>query len=84
VASAAFFVPAQARDAGFLAVASDPPASIAIDGANTGKITPQPHLALAPGRHVLTLVTVDGARRRTIGFTIERGSTTKLTVHLTS
>lgn len=69
---------------GFLDVASDPPARIAIDGTETGKTTPQLHLALAPGHHKLTLVTLDGARQRVIGFAVEAGQTTKLTVHLAS
>jgi hypothetical protein len=71
-------------DSGFLDVASDPPAKIAIDGAETGKVTPQDHLELKAGHHKLTLVTLDGAHSRTIGFTVEAGQTTKLTVHLAS
>jgi DNA-directed RNA polymerase subunit K/omega len=71
-----------AQDTGFLDVASDPPAKIAIDDAETGKVTPQPHLELKVGHHKLTLVTLDGAHRRTIGFNIEPGQTTKLTLHL--
>ncbi len=69
---------------GFLDVASDPAAKIAIDGVEIGKTTPQLHLALAAGHHKLTLVTVDGAHQRTIGFTVEAGQTTKLSIHLTS
>ncbi len=69
---------------GFLDVASDPAAKIAIDGVDTGKTTPQLHLALAAGHHKLTLVTLDGAHQRNIGFAIEAGQTTKLTIHLAS
>jgi len=80
--------PRVARDAqadtGFLDIASDPPATIAIDGNDTGKVTPQPRLELKAGHHKLTLVTLDGAHARTIGFTVEAGQTTKLTIHLAS
>jgi hypothetical protein len=76
--------PGDTHDIGFLDVASDPPAKIAIDGSDTGKITPQSHLALPIGHHTLTLVEVDGKRQRTLGFTIDRGETTKLTLHMAS
>ena len=45
-------------------------------------MTPQPHLELPAGHHKLTLVTLDGARKRTIGFNVEPGQTTTLTIHL--
>jgi hypothetical protein len=67
---------------GFLDVSSDPPAKIIIDDADTGKVTPQPHLALKAGHHRLTLVTLDGAHKRTLGFTLEAGETRKFTIHL--
>ena len=70
--------------AGFLDVASDPPAKILIDDADTNKSTPQTHLELKVGHHKLTLMTPDGKQKRTIGFTIEAGQTTKLTLHLAS
>ena len=69
---------------GFLDIESDPPASIAIDDADTGKFTPQPHLELPAGHHKVTLKTKDGAHKRTLGFNIQAGETTKLTLHLTS
>jgi hypothetical protein len=75
---------ADQADAGYLDVASDPAAKIVVDGTDTGKVTPQSHLELKAGHHKLTLVTLDGARSRTIGFKIEAGQTTKLTVHLAS
>jgi hypothetical protein len=75
---------ADQADAGFLDVASDPAAKIVIDGADTGKVTPQSHLELKTGHHKLTLVTLDGAHSRTVGFTVQAGQTTKLTVHLAS
>jgi hypothetical protein len=81
-ASAAY--PVSQAGPGFLDVSSDPPAKVIIDDTDTGKITPQPHLALKAGHHKLTLVTLDGAHKRTLGFTIEAGETRKFTVHLTS
>jgi hypothetical protein len=70
------------KDAGFLNVGSDPPARVIIDDADTKTVTPQPHLELPAGHHKLTLVTLDGARKRTIGFNVEAGQTTTLTIHL--
>ena len=69
-------------DAGYLHVESDPPARIAIDDADTQAVTPQAHLELKAGHHKLTLVTLDGARKRSIGFNVEAGQTTTLTIHL--
>jgi hypothetical protein len=66
----------------FLDVSSDPVAKILIDETDTGKVTPEPHLVVKPGRHKLTLVTLDGGRVRTLGFAIEAGETRKFTVHL--
>jgi hypothetical protein len=75
----------QPAETGFLSVESDPPATILIDEAETGKVTPQIHLELKVGRHQLTLVsTRDKSRKRSIRFNIEAGKTTKLTFHLTS
>ena len=69
-------------ESGVLEVASDPPARIVIDDTDTKMVTPQAHVELKAGHHKLTLITVDGARKRTIGFNIEAGQTTKLTLHL--
>lgn len=69
-------------ETGFLGVGSDPPARVLIDDTDTKTVTPQPHLELAAGHHKLTLVTLDGARKRTIGFNVEPGQTTTLTIHL--
>jgi hypothetical protein len=69
---------------GYLDIASDPPAKIVIDGADTGKTTPQHRLELPVGHHKLTLVTLDGKHQRSIGFAVERGQTTQLSVHLAS
>jgi hypothetical protein len=71
-------------DSGYLDVASDPPgAQILIDGADTGKTTPQPKLPLKAGHHKLT-VSLPGGASRSIGFKVEAGQTTKLTIHLAS
>lgn len=72
------------QETGFLDVSSDPPARVHIDDADTGKTTPVQHLPLKAGHHKLTLVTADGAHKRTIGFTVDAGQTTKLSIHLTS
>ncbi|HEX4448837.1 MAG TPA: hypothetical protein VH044_18975 [Polyangiaceae bacterium] len=71
-------------DVGFLDVSSDPPAHVLIDDADTQAVTPQPHLELKAGHHKLTLVTLDGARKRTMGFNVEVGQTTRLAIHLSS
>jgi len=71
-------------DSGFLDVSSEPPAKVLIDDADTGKVTPLQHFPLKAGHHRLTLVTADGTHKRTIGFTVDAGQTTKLSVHLTS
>ena len=72
------------HDTGYLDVSSDPPARVHIDDGDTGKTTPVQHLPLKAGHHKLTLVTADGAHKRTIGFTVEAGQTTKLKLHLAS
>jgi hypothetical protein len=74
--------PAEQTDAGYLDVSSDPPAHVLIDDKDTNTVTPQPRLELKAGHHKLTLVTLDGVRKRTMGFTIEAGQTTKLSIHL--
>jgi hypothetical protein len=68
----------------FLDVASEPAARIVIDETDTGKTTPQPRIALTAGHHVLTLVTPDGAHRRTIGFSVEAGQTKTFKIHFAS
>ena len=72
---------ARADDMGFLDVASDPPdAKILIDDGDVGQTTPQHHLPVRAGHHRLTLVTKDGAHKRSLGFTIDAGQTKKLTL----
>ncbi len=68
----------------FLDVASDPPAHILIDDTDTGKTTPQSRLVLSAGHHVLTLITSDGAHKRTIGFTVNAGQTKTFKIHFAS
>ena len=71
-------------EAGWLDVASDPSAEILVDEVDTSKVTPQTHMPLKAGHHKLTLVTKDGAHKRSIGFNVTAGQTTKLTIHLSS
>ena len=71
-------------DTGWLDVASDPSAEILVDDVDTNKATPQTHMPLKAGHHKLTLVTKDGAHKRSIGFNVTAGQTTKLTIHLSS
>lgn len=75
---------ADTNDTGFLDVASDPAAEILVDDVDTKKVTPQTHMPLKVGHHKLTLVTTDGAHKRSIGFNVDAGQTTKLTIHLSS
>jgi len=69
-------------DTGTLEVSSDPPAHVFIDDVDTKTVTPQPRLELKAGHHKLTLVTLDGSRKRSLGFNVEIGQTTKLSIHL--
>jgi hypothetical protein len=69
-------------DTGTLEVSSDPAAHVFIDDVDTKTVTPQPHLELKAGHHKLTLVTLDGSRKRSLGFNVEIGQTTKLSIHL--
>ncbi|HEY5145537.1 MAG TPA: hypothetical protein VII82_02160 [Polyangiaceae bacterium] len=73
---------ADQTDTGILEVSSDPPAHVLIDDVDTKTVTPQGHLELKAGHHKLTLVTLDGSRKRTLGFNVEIGQTTKLSIHL--
>jgi hypothetical protein len=69
-------------DEGFLTVTTDPPAKLEIDGVDTGKTTPVTKLALAAGKHKVTLTTLDGKTKRTLGVTIVAGEEKRLTVTL--
>jgi hypothetical protein len=73
--------PASADDMGFLDISSDPPdAKILIDDGDVGQTTPQHHLPVHAGHHRLTLVTKDGAHKRSVGITVDAGQTKKLTL----
>jgi hypothetical protein len=69
-------------EAGWLDVSSDPPAEIFVDDQDTKTVTPQHHVSLPAGHHNLKLVTTDGSRQRKIGFKVESGKGTTLTIHL--
>jgi len=95
VGAAAIALPAPARptpidhpiadaDTGYLDVTSDPPAKVVVDGADLGVTTPAKHIPLKAGHHKLQLATPDGHRKRTIGFIVDPGQTTKLNIILTS
>ena len=72
------------QETAFLDVASEPAAGIVIDETDTGKTTPQQRMPLTAGHHVLTLVTPDGAHKRTIGFSVEAGQTKTFKIHFAS
>lgn len=83
VASLTNVVASADNDTGFLDVSSEPSgAKILIDDADLGQSTPQHHLPVHVGHHRLTLVTVDGAHKLTVGFTVDAGQTKKLTLYL--
>ena len=65
---------------GFLTVSSTPPAKVIIDDKDSGRTTPVENLRLAVGDHKLTLV--NGNVKRTLGFTITTGQTTRLKINL--
>ncbi len=69
-------------DAGFLTVTTDPAAKLEIDGADTGKTTPVVRLSLASGKHKVTVTSLDGKTKRTLGVTIVAGEEKRLTVNL--
>ena len=81
-ASTAFASVAVGTDVGYLNVASTPSAEVFIDEVDTGKTTPVTQLALKPGAHKLTLVSADKTVKRSLGFTITGGETTRLTINL--
>jgi len=67
---------------GYLTVSSTPPAKVLVDNEDSGRTTPVEKLALPPGDHRLTLVTADGALKRTFGFKITPNQTTRLKIKL--
>ena len=73
--------PTHGKEEGVLDVRSNPPARIVIDDKDTGSITPT-QLSLPAGHHNLLLVTPDGARERTMGFTLEPGQVLTLSLRV--
>ncbi len=69
-------------DVGYLTVTTDPAAKLEIDGVDTGKTTPVTKLALAVGKHKVTVTSLDGKTKRTLGVTIVAGEEKRLTVTL--
>ena len=69
-------------DVGFLTVTTDPTAKLEIDGVDTGKTTPVTKLSLAVGKHKVTVTSLDGKTKRTLGVTIVAGEEKRLTVTL--
>jgi hypothetical protein len=68
-------------DVGYLTLACEPVANASIDGQAKG-LTPLTKLALPVGAHQITLVSQDGKLKRTLGFKIVKGETTRLNVSL--
>ena len=73
---------AAGTDIGYLNVSSTPPAEVFIDDVDTGKMTPVTQLALKQGDHKLTLVSADKTLKRSLGFRITSGDTTRLKINL--
>ena len=80
----AVFAPTAALggDTGFLSVVSTPPAKVFVDDKDTGLTTPVVKKELPAGPHRLTLVSADGSVKRSLGFTINAGKETKLSVNM--
>ncbi len=69
-------------DVGYLTVSTDPTAKLEVDGVDTGKTTPVTKISLAAGKHKVTLTSLDGKTKRTLGVTIVAGEEKRLTVSL--
>ena len=69
-------------DVGYLTVSTDPAAKLEVDGVDTGKTTPVTKISLAAGKHKVTLTSLDGKTKRTLGVTIVAGEEKRLTVSL--
>jgi PEGA domain len=69
-------------DVGYLTVTTDPTAKLEIDGVDTGKTTPVTKLPLGVGKHKVTVTSLDGKTKRTLGVTIVAGEEKRLTVTL--
>jgi hypothetical protein len=56
-----------------LMVGSKPPCQIILDGRDTGLVTPQRDLKVAPGRHTVTLISRDHGLRKTVRVEVAPG-----------
>ena len=69
---------------GYLIANSQPYAKVLVDGKDTGKVTPiapRDHIALKPGKHVITFVTSD--KRVSADVIIKSGEEAKVVRNLT-
>lgn len=73
---------APSADTGFLTVTAEPAAKLEVDGKDTGLTTPVTKLALKAGKHKVTLTSLDGKTKRTLGVTITAGEEKRLQVSL--
>jgi hypothetical protein len=67
---------------GYLTVTTVPAAKVEIDGNDTGQTSPITKVPLAAGKHKVTVVSLDGKTRRTLGVTIVAGEEKRLSVNL--
>ena len=72
---------AASEEVGYLTLTCDPAANVSIDGEAKGP-TPIANLALPVGPHQITLVSLDGKLKRTLGVKIVKGETKRLNVSL--
>jgi hypothetical protein len=72
---------APAAEVGYLTLTCEPVANVSIDGTAKGA-TPIVKLALPVGAHQITLVSLDGKLKRTLGVKIAREETKRLNVNL--
>ncbi len=73
---------APSADSGYLTVTSEPPARLFVDDVDTGSVTPVVRYAVKAGRHKVTLVSLDGKMRRSLGIVVAAGKEQKLNVNL--
>ena len=66
------------REVGTLAVSTKPPCSISIDGKDTGLVAPQRGIALAPGKHDITLTNAEAGVQLTTEVEINAKKSTRL------
>jgi hypothetical protein len=66
---------------GYLTLVCEPIANVSVDGEPKGA-TPVVKLALPVGGHQITLVSLDGKLKRSLGVKIVSGETTRLRVNL--